>query len=191
MSLIDAFEEKIDEFWDFYDFEDVDIVVLRHEIDNETLRANPEDITKADFHGLTGQFAQWLVRPDHKNHTARFQNSKTGRYLRIHRTHQDHNPKNNQYILDVAGDEQSKNETIFKLQKESIGVYKLESHEYEHAFISITQEHGIQIGESTQNARIHLFKRGEARPFTHPYLFLVKNIVVMEGNQNTFLNVKK
>lgn len=189
MAFVEHHEEKIDEFWDFYDFEDVEIVVLRHEIDNETLRANPQDIIRADWHGGTGQFAQWLVRPDIKNNLARFQNSKTGHYLRIHRIHEDNDPKNNKYILDVSGDDDGK-DNIFKLHKQSIGVYHLESNVHENQFISVSKENGIQIGEVTKHSRIHLFNRGEAKSFTFPYLFALKNTVVIEAYQNAFLNVK-
>jgi len=163
-------------FWDPYNFTQPDIAVIRHPV-GQSLGIWHNDLTKPNPRANIEQYAQWLIRPDPHGKEARLQNIKSMKYLRIH--------EGSDIDVDGNGDK----ECVFHLHKESTGVFKLESKEYPGKYIAVDNE-GVKLGEGGPWTRLSFWTRGPAMPFTHPYLFTLKNIVVIEHREFKYVCVK-
>jgi len=168
--------DPLDVFWNFYDFTEHDIVIIRHPLE-KTIAVRHNEHGVVDSFGGVGPYAQWLVRPDEHGKTARFQNTKTTKYLRIHEG------------ATIDANDDGGKESVFHLHKQSTGVYKIESKEYPSKFIGV-DEKGVKLDEGGPRSRFSFWTRGAEKPFVHPYLFLMKNIVVIEHTEFKFVCVK-
>lgn len=168
-------DDKLDVFWNFYDFTQHDIVIIRHPLE-KTIAIEHDKHSVVDTHGGIGQYAQWLVRPEDNGKVARFQNTKSLKYLRVHEG------------ATIDADGKGDKECLFNLRKQSTGVFKLESKEYPGKFVGVDDK-GIKLDEGGPRSRFTFWIRGHAKPFTHPYLFSMKNVAVIEHCEYKFLSV--
>eukprot|EP01083_Nonionella_stella_P147959 467633_1 len=121
------------------------------------LRINPNNHSQADGNGGTGSLARWKVYLDGKQDeytVAKFQNTKTGKYLRIY---------NSGKTLDVAGG--GGKWTRFKVHKTGSNKAKLESCEISGKYPAV-QRRGPAIGTGGRWTEFTFFRLGDGPPQT-------------------------
>lgn len=65
-----------------YDWRNGVTVVLKHHL-GDNIRVNPDDCSKLDFYGGTGEFARWKVHVHGNGSVIQLESCKTGKFLRM------------------------------------------------------------------------------------------------------------
>lgn len=150
-------------FEDYYHFQINDIVVLQL-FNGKALAVNGDQISGNGDFGVNAQF-NIQVTDDGKR--AYIQSIQNGKYVKIDGDN-------------VVLGEQDDN-ARFKVRRVSIGYFKLESELNGGKFIAVDSKSGlIVVGKGDPFCRIRALRRGRRPIFSAPYLFAIKNIVVLE-----------
>jgi len=170
--------QAAEEFAAPYDFDANDVtVVLRHSLD-ANLRAAVQHPGEVNKDGGYGTWARWSVKTRNQNGTleAQFKNEKTGDFLRITKDKVDAGGKGGPLCW-------------FRVHFQNVGYVKLESVKHEGSYVAIDKD-GVRIGKGGPWCRLNVLKEGQAPPFSKPYLFLKKQIVVIEHRERKNMRVK-
>jgi len=151
------------------------VVVLQHVL-GKTIRVDPDNLTKADDNGGTGEYARWKVILHDHGKKIQLQSTKTNKYLRIHDGHVD--------VQGIGGEF-----TYFLVHRLSNGYAKLESEKYSEKYIAVDKKSGVHVGEGGPLCRLGFFREGEAEPFSKPYFFQETKHVVLEHPLGEHLRV--
>lgn len=161
--------EDIDIFGKFYDFSDLEIIVIRHE-SGSSIRVIPNNDLQVDCKGDIDAYSQWLVRPQNDGKQAMLQNVKTMKYLRIHEGCK----------VDCDGDGTS--ECLFNIHIQSFGIYKFESVEYMKKYIKV-DSFGLHVGDIDEWCRFICCTRGPNTTY-ELYNFNKPCCVLLQYNSN-------
>jgi len=149
-------------------------VVVYHPL-GKTIRVHPEKQTHVDADGGDGEYARWKTHLHDHGKKIQLQSEKTGRYLRIH---------DNSVDVEGIGGEF----TFFLVHRISNGYVKLESEKYKDKYIAV-DKNGVRVGEGGPWCRLGFFREGNAEPFSKPYFFKEKTLVVIEHPLGEHLRV--
>eukprot|EP01083_Nonionella_stella_P030759 84262_1 len=127
--------------------------------------------------GGTGGLARWIVEKQGGD-KIKLKSVKTGKYLRI-QPGANHGAENK---IDVGGG--GGKWTVFKVHKQGkAGLVKLESAEQGGKYLAVQKDNKIRVGSGGTWTEVQFF-RETVKPFTRPYMFAGKNIVVIQHKGN-------